>query len=88
MRHLFIFITVIAWSVATVAIAQVITGYNMPMIPLANLQGPMVNNSLGGPMVTNIPGASGPPPTCANNAPDGTVDLSKCSNAFYVAVIF
>jgi hypothetical protein len=24
---------------------------------------------------------------CANNAPDGTVDLSKCSNAFYVATL-
>lgn len=23
---------------------------------------------------------------CANDAPDGSVDLSKCSNAFYVAV--
>jgi hypothetical protein len=29
-----------------------------------------------------------PPPTCAvPNAPDGVVDLSKCSNAFYLAVI-
>jgi hypothetical protein len=27
--------------------------------------------------------------SCASpNAPDGAVDLSKCSNAFYVAVIF
>lgn len=31
---------------------------------------------------------SAAPPVCANDAPDGTVDLSKCSNAFYVAVIF
>ena len=29
------------------------------------------------------------PAQCASpNAPDGHVDLSKCSNAFYVAVIF
>jgi hypothetical protein len=30
-----------------------------------------------------------PPPSCGSpDAPDGVVDLSKCSNAFYAAVIF
>lgn len=30
-----------------------------------------------------------PPPSCGSpNAPDGVIDLSKCSNAFYAAVIF
>lgn len=24
-------------------------------------------------------------PTCANDAPDGNIDLSKCSNAIYLA---
>ena len=34
-------------------------------------------------------GAAPPPPGCAvPDAPDGAVDLSKCSNAFYIAVIF
>lgn len=30
-----------------------------------------------------------PPPACVSpTAPNGVVDLSQCSNAFYVAVIF
>lgn len=33
--------------------------------------------------------ASAPPVGCASpTAPNGVVDLSQCSNAFYVAVIF
>lgn len=27
------------------------------------------------------------PPTCADDAPDGSFDLSKCSNAIYLAGI-
>lgn len=34
-------------------------------------------------------GSPTPPSGCASpTAPDGAVDLSQCSNAFYVAVIF
>lgn len=32
--------------------------------------------------------AAPPPPTCANDAPDGSFDLSKCSNLNYAALIF
>ena len=34
-------------------------------------------------------GTAAPPPSCASpTAPNGVVDLSQCSNAFYVAIIF
>lgn len=35
-----------------------------------------------------IAGGGAPPPGCASpTAPNGVVDLSQCSNAFYIAVI-
>lgn len=33
-------------------------------------------------------GAAAPPACASPTAPNGVVDLSQCSNAFYVAVIF
>lgn len=39
--------------------------------------------------INNAGAAAAPPVGCAvPTAPDGVVDLSQCSNAFYVAVIF
>jgi hypothetical protein len=42
-------------------------------------------NGFPGPGVTAAGGSASP--SCANDAPDGNIDLSKCSNAIYTAAI-
>lgn len=66
---------------ATGALAAGISGSTTPQI------GGGIDLGMDGGI--SSPTAAAAPPGCASpDAPDGAVDLSKCSNAFYLAVLF